>query len=92
MAAHLGISPRTSPTICPRCGRGVEAYATGTLVPHNVRVGGRSCEGSGMPASLIPPWPGTIKLSNPGALRIRGRFGRMSRKPKDVRRTDLAAS
>ncbi|WP_109472394.1 hypothetical protein [Ornithinimicrobium cavernae] len=84
MTGHFAISPRTSPTVCPRCGRGVDVSAMGTLAPHNVRpVGGPSCEGSGKAPAFVPPWPGTVKLSQPRVLRLRtGRLGRIGRRSR----------
>lgn len=86
MTGPYAISPRTSPTRCPRCGRGVELSSSGLLAPHNVRpVGGASCDGSGQAPAFVPPWPGTVKLSRPSALRIRSRrFGKTSRKAKKL--------
>lgn len=86
MIGSYATSPRTSPTFCPRCGRGVELSSSGLLAPHNVRpVGGDTCDGSGLMPAFVPPWPGTVKLSRPRTLRIRTpRFTRGSRKSKDL--------
>lgn len=85
MTGPYAISSRTSPTFCPRCGRGVELSSSGLLAPHNVRpVGGSSCAGSNQPPALVPPWPGTVKLSRPSALRISRRFRKASRKSEDL--------
>ncbi|USQ80277.1 hypothetical protein [Ornithinimicrobium faecis] len=86
MTGPYAISPRTSPTVCPRCGRGVELSSSGLLAPHNVRpVGGRSCAGSGLTPAFVPPWPGTVKISRQRPLRIRTpRFSKAGRKAEDL--------
>lgn len=88
MTGPYGISPRTSPSMCPRCGTRVDLTANGTVAPHNTRVAGPSCDGSGMAPGAIPPWPGTVKLAQPMRL-PRVRFTRAAR---SARRTNAAAS
>lgn len=87
MTGPYGISPRVSPSMCPRCGTRVDLTANGTVAPHNTRVAGPSCDGSGMAPGAIPPWPGTVKLSTP--IRMpRVRFTRSARSTRSARRQD----
>lgn len=85
MAPSYGISPRTTPSMCPRCGTRVELSAHGNVAPHNIRVAGPSCDGSGLAVSAIPPWPAAVKMTKPVRL-PKLRFNR------PIRRTDTAAT
>jgi hypothetical protein len=53
----------SAPTFCPRCGVRTELTRYGTVAPHNVRLGGPSCDGAGLAPTGMPPWPGTLKPS-----------------------------
>lgn len=88
MTGPHGISPRTSPTMCPRCGTRVDLTLQGTVAPHNTRVAGPSCDGSGMPPGAIPPWPGTVKLAAP----VRMPRVRFARPPRTARHGKDAAT
>jgi hypothetical protein len=66
-----------SPSFCPRCGTRVDITSQGTITPHNARVAGPSCDGAGLPATAVPPWPGTIK---PAASHKRFRVQRLGRR------------
>lgn len=82
MMPSPGLS-RPAPSMCPRCGTRVELTSSGTVAPHNTRVAGPSCAGSGMRPGSIPPWPATVKVSR--TVRMpRIRFTRPARRKDDV--------
>lgn len=83
MAPYSGISSRPTPIMCPRCGARVELSSHGNVAPHNIRVAGPSCDGSGLSASSIPPWPAAVKLTS-SVRRPRLRFTRPGSKRKDL--------
>ena len=79
-----------SPNVCPHCRSQVDLTAYGTVPAHTAQTTGRSCSGAGLPATVAPPWPGTLSSVKAPAAPRKIRRRRALRRPE--RRVETPAA
>lgn len=79
-----------SPNVCPHCRSQVDLTNYGTVSAHISRSTGSPCSGAGLPATAVPPWPGTLASVKAPAAPRKIRRRRALRRPE--RRVEAPAA